>query len=153
MARWHPIAETMMVAFDATPSLRSMGGNMFAANNSVYVWSRSAPPPPNGLGSRPPILWCGLWWLIGNPPLPPSGNPLPSSSPCGAPSFPLCGAWWGEFVLGSLGGVESVVLPKWGLLVVVKVFMCAKTIFCGEDCVLRPWDVRLGVWADLGDSC
>ena len=77
----------------------------------VYMVTRSAappPPPPNGLGIRPPSgvdwesssllpsLWCGVWWV----------------------GIPLFGGV--EFVLGSLGEVESVVLPKWGLLVLVK---------------------------------
>ena len=76
------------------------------------------------------------------------GNPLPS--------FPLCGVESGgvDSVLGSLGGVESVVLPKWGLLVLLmKLLYCAKPYSVGEDFVLRFWDVRLGVSADLGGSC
>ena len=58
-----------------------------------------------------------------------------------------------EFMLGSLGGVESVVLPEWGLLVVVKLLECAKPYSVGDDFVLRLWDVRLCVSADLGDAC
>ena len=56
-------------------------------------------------------------------------------------------------MLGNLGGVESVVLPEWGLLVVVTLLQCAEPYSVGEDFVLRLWDVRLGVSADLGDSC
>ena len=44
--------------------------------------------------------WCGVWWL--------------------PPSRLWCGSGGVDSVLGSLGGVESVVIPKWGLLVVVK---------------------------------
>ena len=61
-------------------------------------------------------LWCGVLWV---------GIPLPL--PCGVwwvgiPLPPPCGVGFGgvEFVLGSLGGVESVVLPEWGLLILVK---------------------------------
>ena len=78
------------------------------------VWE-AAPPSvvwiaPRGVGSggceSPSVLfpvWCGVLWV---------GIPLP----------PPCGVGFGgvEFVLGSLAGVESLVLPEWGLLAVVK---------------------------------
>ena len=87
-----------------------------------------------------------MWGLVG-------GNPPPSSPLCGVGSggSPLwCGV---EFVLGRLGEVESVVLPEWGLLVLVKILWRSKSYSVGEDFVLRLWDVRVGVSADLGDSC
>ena len=106
----------------------------------VVVGFVGTPPPFLGVGScgweSPsllPPLWCGVWWV------------LP----------PLCGVGFGgvEFVLGSLGEVESVVVPDLGLLVVVKLLYYAKPYSVGEDFVVRLWDVRLGVSADLGDSC
>ena len=75
------------------------------------------------------------------------GNSPPSCFPCGVG---FCGV---EFVLGSLGGVESVVLPEWGLLVIVKLPQCAEPYSVVEDFVLRLWDFRVGVSEDLGDSC
>ena len=106
------------------------------------MWSRArrGPPPPYQSGN-PPVVW-GL--VGGNRPLsfhPPSG--------CGGwesdPSFPPCGVGSGGWessraVLGSLGGVESVLLPEWGLLVVVKLLHFAKPYSVGEDFVLRLWE-------------
>ena len=91
----------------------------------MYVWSRAPRPPPNGwkaTPSPPPVVW----GLVGR-------NPPPSFPPCG-------GFWWVGialppspcrvgFVLGSLGGVEPVVLPD--LLVVVKLLL-RQTVFCGR---------------------
>ena len=84
-----------------------------------------------------PSLWCRVWWvgiplpssssvvwgLVGGnpPPSPPvvwglvGGNPPPPSPRwVGVPLPPPCGVGFGgvEFVLGSVGEVESVVLPK-----------------------------------------
>ena len=88
--------------------------------------------------SPPSFAPCGgAWWV---------GISLPPS-PCGVGSGGV------HSVLGSLGRVESVVLPEWGLLVVVKLLECAKPYSVGEDFVLRLWDVCAGVSADLGDSC
>ena len=55
-----------------------------------------------------------------------------------------------EFVLGSLGEVESVVLRVGspGAREASPV-QCTKPCSVGEDFVLRIWDVRLGVSADL----
>ena len=61
--------------------------------------------------------------LIGNPP--PSFPPVVGGNL--PPSFRCCGVGFG-------GGVDS-------------------TYSVGEDIVLRLWDVRLGISADLGDSC
>ena len=41
--------------------------------------------------------------------------------------------------VGSRGGHEASLVRQ--------------TIFCGKSVVLRLWDVRLSVSADLGDSC
>ena len=73
-----------------------------------------------------PSLWCGVWWV---------GIPLPSSSSVvwglvggNPPPSPLwCGVWWGRVRAGSLGELESVVLPEWGL----EASLVHQTIFCG----------------------
>ena len=126
-------------------------------------WS-GKPPPFCGVGcggvdwespSLLPSLWCGVWWVE---------IPLPSSSsvvwglvalpPSPSVVWGLVGGNGGvEFVLGSLGEVESVVLPEWGLLALVKLLQCTKPYSVREDFGLRLWDVRFGVSSDLGDSC
>ena len=53
----------------------------------------------------------------------------------------------GSSVLGSFGGVDSMVLPEWGLLVVVKLVYSAKPYSVGEypfRCFGRPWRFLLG---------
>ena len=141
----------------------------------IYIYALRGPPPPpvNGLGSRPfcgvgcgGVDWESPWWVKIPLPFfspcgvgPVGGNPPPSSPPVvwgwvGIPLPPP--VVWGlgvEFVLGSLGEVQSVVLPEWGLLVLVQLLWCTKPSSVGEDFVLRLWDVRGGVSADLGDSC
>ena len=83
----------------------------------TYVWSRAPrtphPPSPNGLRSRPLPGSGGVDWE--SPCFPPCGVGIP-------PSLLPPPLWGVDSVLGSLGGVESVVLPEWGLLVVVKLF-------------------------------
>ena len=100
----------------------------------VYMVTRSAAPAPapnsNGLGSRPPLLWCELWWgLIRNPP-PPRGV---GSGEWECPSLLLCGVgslwstpcwkpWWGRIRgpsrVGSPGGREASLVHQ--------------AIFCGR---------------------
>ena len=96
------------------------------------VTRSAAPPTPH----RKPPPFCGVgcggvdWEGVGSPSLLGVGScgwKSPSLfPPCGVGSggweSPSCGVGFGgvEFVLGSLCEVESVVLPEWGLLVLVK---------------------------------
>ena len=107
---------------------------------TVCVYSRAPRPPPPPLQmvweacggvhvespSLLPCLWCGVWY-------PPPSFSLRGVGSCGwgSPSLPPGVGFGGvEFVPGSLGGVESVVLPEW-------------VSWCGG----------ILVSADLGDSC
>ena len=100
---------------------------MYAFIHTCMVTRSAAPPDlPQMVWEAAPLLRCGLWGVVG-------GNP--------PPSFP----WWGRIRgpsrVGSPGGREASLVRQ--------------TIFCGRrfcsETVLRH--VRLGVSADLGDSC
>ena len=66
----------------------------------------------------------------------------------GNPLFCGCGRVNSVLGWGRIRGPSRV-----GLLVVMKLLWCANPYSVGQDLVLRLWDVRLGVSADLGDSC
>ena len=104
----------------------------------IYMVTRSAAPPHPPKWSGPSLLPSVVWGLVGGNP-PPSFSPCGVGS-CGwvgpggweSPSFlPFSGGVWVGIPLprlcgvgfgggrvrarsGSLGGVESVVLPEWG---------------------------------------
>ena len=107
--------------------------------------------PRKWSGKPPPSVVWVVVGLIGKP-FPPVVWGL-----CGweSPSLLLpCGVGSGGWEAPSLPPVvRGLVGCLGGLVVVVKHLQCAKPYSVGEDVVLRLWDVRLSVSADLGDSC
>ena len=113
----------------------------------IHIRSRAPRPPPT---PRPPMvweaassLWCGVWWMGSPSLLPLVGRNLPPFSSL------WCGGW-GRLHAGkscSTGGPSRVGSPGGREASLVR-----KPYSVEEDFVLRLWDVRLGISADLGEG-
>ena len=139
----------------------------------ICIYGHALRAPAKWFGKPPPLLWCGLWGLIGNPPpsFPPcgvgSGIP-PSLSPCGVgscgwespslfppfvvwglvsgnpPPFPLwCGVWW-DPVRARVGSPGGREASLMRQTIFCRRRFCSETLGCPFRCFGRPWRFMLG---------
>ena len=131
--------------------------NMYTIHTyiNIYIYGhalRGPPPPPNGLGSRPPsVVWvafppCGVGSGILHPPV------VWGLAP---PSL-WCGAWWGRVRAGKswwggICGPSKVGSPsgREASLARQTIFcgrrFCSETLGCPFRCFSRPWRFLLGI--------